>query len=416
MKNKLLLAAIIAVLTTVSCSHGVKYSIKGSFPQDGNKIYLIETTPTSTVFLDSAKVKDGKFLFSGRAEKNAIMGVLSNEADWLFPFFNDGKPITVDFAAKSFNGSELNNKLSECDFRFYRVTHEADELKNTLTEANFEAKRSEIDAVVNRIVNVSDSVFNENRDNIIPVAFLNTVNVYIGGAKVNEYINKGGMWTQHPFAQGVKEEMLYFVVKSAENSLEKYNAAQKYVSAFPKGKYANEVNTRLSEYKVEAEKLKEKLGEIRKAFQLYSFVPAFVVGFERVKGNGVYNFTGPDEGGKGEISGSKTERLHLRHPYYVFGYKYDVLTDYNGTYWVDDDGLIHASVGETNTISNYENYGNSIFLGNSDIVQEVKNEIKKQHRDLIRNMLLYYRDESGDPYFNVKEKGKEDYSLDAVMK
>ena len=311
--------------------------------------------------------------------------------------------------------------MSEYKQKTFTATQKVDELNNTskgLSQKEIEANRSKLATAVQEIDSSFSAVFSENRDNIIPVAFLPSVNYYLGSNKVLELFDKGGAWTRHPYAQSIHEELLYNLIEQAENTVKKYNAAQKYVSAFPKGKHADEVNTRLSEYKVEAEKIKEKFVAMRKAFQLFSFVPSSYVRYEQINGDGILSFTGPDEEGQGTISGSKTEQTVFRHYFYYVGYKFDVRTDYNGTYWLDDDGLMHATMSETNTIGNYILWGNDGFFKDAKILQEVKDGINRKYRgDIIEhNMLIYYRDNDGEPYFDVKEKGKEDYLLIAVMK
>ena len=74
----LLAALMVAALPMVA--QQVKYSVKGSSPKDGEKVYLSwQDGPRSTV-IDSTVVVSGQFAFEGEQQKEAIMHFVSRNA------------------------------------------------------------------------------------------------------------------------------------------------------------------------------------------------------------------------------------------------------------------------------------------------------------------------------------------------
>lgn len=194
------------------------------------------------------------------------------------------------------------------------------------------------------------------------------------------------------FDKLIKDSTAFSLIENAGGILAQYTAAQNYLKENPEGIHINEVNIFLTDNKEKAEKTKSKLDEMRRAFSLYTF--------------GGYTFTGPDESGKGELTKSfKTTGHHQRHHYYVIGYKFDVNTTYKGSYWVDEEGLIHASAKETNNIIYGNWFGNDSFLHDSKIIKELKQEIKREYPDLNHDYLFTLIDRDGTYYMRVNERG-----------
>ena len=116
MKKLLILLAALTAVVAVSCTQdGKKYVVSGTSPEDAALVYLVDQITNEPV--DSAFVADGAFAFKGKADENALMGVRYADrkiSRWVGQFFNDGVPVTVDFAGKTVAGSDLNNQLNKC--------------------------------------------------------------------------------------------------------------------------------------------------------------------------------------------------------------------------------------------------------------------------------------------------------------
>ena len=66
----------------------VKYTVSGTFAENGKKVYLIDELVEKKI--DSTVVANGKFAFSGTADKDALMAVRARISSWTMQFFNDG--------------------------------------------------------------------------------------------------------------------------------------------------------------------------------------------------------------------------------------------------------------------------------------------------------------------------------------
>ena len=208
MKKISVLAAIVALAAAASCSQGTKYSVNGLASQEGETVYILDQITSSPI--DSAVVKDGKFSISGKAPQEALLKITVPGSDWQFPFFNDGKPVSVDFSNMTLTGSELNNKLSEYDLKTSNAYNEYSDFAlalNMLPEEEIEAKMPEYQAAFNKLADAYNSVFEENSDNIIPAAFLQMYYSINGDEKLDEAFANGAAWTKHPYAQNLKQRI-----------------------------------------------------------------------------------------------------------------------------------------------------------------------------------------------------------------
>ena len=111
--KKVLLTAALAVAALPTMAQQVKYSVSGISDGNGKMIYLINQNNSSLI--DSTAVAEGKFLFNGEVDKDALMGVKLKDADWETPFFNDGTPITINLNDSTVKGSALNEKVNTYD-------------------------------------------------------------------------------------------------------------------------------------------------------------------------------------------------------------------------------------------------------------------------------------------------------------
>jgi len=205
MKKLSILSAVIVIASAASCSQGVKYSVKGVAPQDGVQVYVVDQLSSNSI--DSTVVKDGKFSLSGKADKDALLGVTVDGSNWTFQFFNDGTPVSIDVDTKTLTGSALNNKLTECDLatdNAYQEYSDFARMLNMLPEAEVEARMPEYEAAYNKLADAYNEVFEENKDNIIPAAFMRMFYSLNGDEKLEEAFQSAAAWTQHPYAQDLK--------------------------------------------------------------------------------------------------------------------------------------------------------------------------------------------------------------------
>ena len=207
MKKVSIIAAILSLVAAVSCTNGVKYSVSGPCAKDGAKVSLIDQITKSTI--DSTVVADGTFSMTGKADKDALLAVKIEGTPWMFQFFNDGTPVTLDPEQKTVTGSELNNKLTEYDLKSEELHEEFYAFRkslNGLSDEEIAAKMPEYRAKLQAITDFFDQLFEENKDNIIPAAFIRTYQSLKGNDKFTELFESGAAYAAHPFALNVKQK------------------------------------------------------------------------------------------------------------------------------------------------------------------------------------------------------------------
>ena len=201
----------VAAAELLACSaNEAKYDITGkNAPKDGAKVSLVDRRIEDAI--DSAVVIDGSFRMKGKAAKDAFLGIVVEDFDWNFPLINDGVPMEIDFTDSSLTGSALNTRLTECDKRNGR---EYDRLNRLVKDylalpkeeqaAGEDAFVAEYEKVYQQFVDTKLAIIEENKDNLIPVAFIENVPEVVGYQKFKELLSMDAPFTRHPFVSDLK--------------------------------------------------------------------------------------------------------------------------------------------------------------------------------------------------------------------
>ena len=196
----------------LACSgNDAKYVITGkNAPQDGVSVYLVDRLIADDI--DSAVVANGTFEMKGTAAKDAFLGIAVEGSDWNYPLFNDGVPVQIDFADSSVTGSAVNIKLTECDKRdskaYARVNQLLDgflALPKEERDAAQNAFLAQYEKEFHQYADTKLAIIEENKDNLIPVAFMENVPEVLGHAKFNELASSDAPFARHPFVVDLKE-------------------------------------------------------------------------------------------------------------------------------------------------------------------------------------------------------------------
>ena len=198
-----------AVLAAVGCAgNTAKYSIKGAGLEDGALVRLVDAITSETV--DSAVVAGGVFELKGKADKEAFINLSAEGSNWTFPLFIDGKPVAVNFADHSVDGSDLNEKLSEADIKTDDLMREynafVEELMD-LPEAEQMAKMPEYEKWYEKLGDSFLDVVEENMDNLVPVAFIRNIRSLKGPEKFNELLDSDAPFAKHPYVLDLKRRI-----------------------------------------------------------------------------------------------------------------------------------------------------------------------------------------------------------------
>ena len=205
-----LMLSVVAAGMLACTGNDVKYVISGkNAPQDGTVVYLVDRYVEDAI--DSAVVANGTFEMRGKAAKDAFLCIDVDGSDWRYPLFNDGVPVQIDFADSSVTGSALNIKLAECDKRDSKAYAPL----NRLIEDFMARPKEERDATqgeflaqyeteFHKYADTKLAIIEENKDNLIPVAFMENVPEVLGHAKFKELVSSDAPYARHPFVVDLK--------------------------------------------------------------------------------------------------------------------------------------------------------------------------------------------------------------------
>ena len=209
MMKKVFLMAVLATVILPSMAQQVKYSISGIYTDNGQKAYLIDKLSEKNI--DSVVVANGKFTFSGTAEKDALMAVKAENRGWETPFFNDGTPVAVNLNDSTLTGSPLNERLTKYNVEGYVPMREfgAKTAKMTRDEilANQDELADEMSKAGDAMVSLANKVFKEERNSLIPVAFAELYFFDNGSEAYDQLVKDQVVFANHPYLKKAKEEI-----------------------------------------------------------------------------------------------------------------------------------------------------------------------------------------------------------------
>ena len=223
MKKLLTLLLTLFVASSAGFGAKVNYKVTGkNAPADGAVVQVIDKL--SGLPISSAVVIHGSFELKGKAEKEAFLAVGVEGVDWEFLFFNDGKPVQLDVADNTLKGSALNAKLSDCALknaeeydRYYSYVEAFMALPGAEQEAKMDEFMSEYRTRIKAYADFYMGMIEENRDNLIPVAFIEHYPSLISAASewdkakgdkaFSDLLASNAPCAKHPYVLAFKQKM-----------------------------------------------------------------------------------------------------------------------------------------------------------------------------------------------------------------
>ena len=221
---------LLALFVSVSCDNSTaKYSINISGLEDGARVYLIDQITTEPI--KTGVIENGVLSLKGKTERDAFMSIASDGSEWVFPFFNDGKPIQVNFEQKTLKGSSLNDRLNFSHHKNNKAYDKYDQFVaelETLPEEEIMARLEEYQTVLQNYSDVYLEIIEENKDNIIPVAFLQHVPPPAMD-RVEELLASDAPAASHPFVLELqRQKELYELLRKAQADSKQAFIGQKF--------------------------------------------------------------------------------------------------------------------------------------------------------------------------------------------
>ena len=205
--KKILLIATFIVAVVPSMAQQVKYSVSGTYADEGKKVYLIDKLTDKAI--DSMAVAKGKFSFKGSAEKDAYLAVKAETLEWTMTFFNDGTPVNVNLNDSTLKGSPLNERLNKIDVEQNVPMKNLRERVSKMSREELEAHAEEIMAEMNKVIDdqmaYANKIFKEESNSLIPLLF---AEMYFFDNGVEEYdrlVNENYVFSKHPYLKKARD-------------------------------------------------------------------------------------------------------------------------------------------------------------------------------------------------------------------
>ena len=208
--KKVILIAALAVAALPSMAQGLKYSVSGTSADEGKKVYLMDQLTDTAI--DSMAVTDGKFAFSGTAEKDAFMAVTAENNPWKTVFFNDGTPVTINLNDSTLKGSALNERLTKYDieadvpYRAFRAKY------MKMTQDEMMNHQEEISDALNKVMDgqmaFANRIFKEESQSLIPLNFAQLYFLDNGVEAYDDLVKEQVAFANHPYLKKAKEDVV----------------------------------------------------------------------------------------------------------------------------------------------------------------------------------------------------------------
>ncbi len=208
MKKVLAIAALMTVALSVGAQE-VKFTVNGVCDKNGATINLLNRQTNKPVA--TTTVANGKFTFSGSAEKNTLMSVGDEKGSWMTLFFNDGTPVNVNLNDSTLKGSALNERLVGYDIALGTSYSGFMQKVQGMSEEEQKSKMPELQKEMRQIVGdmtkLLEKIFRDERETIIPVAFLNEYMNFVGEEELDSVLNTKPAFASHPLVKSLQDMM-----------------------------------------------------------------------------------------------------------------------------------------------------------------------------------------------------------------
>ncbi len=201
--------AVLVAAAIPTMAQQVKYSVSGKYADDGKKVYLMDQLSGKAI--DSMVVANGKFAFSGTADKDALMAVKAGKEGWETEFFNDGTPIVINVNDSTLKGSPLNERLTKLEIELDKPRRIFNAKYSKMSREELSEHQDEALAEMNKMLDdltaFAVKVFKEERNSLIPVAFSAFYFMENGVEAYDELVKEKVMFANHPYLKMTRDKV-----------------------------------------------------------------------------------------------------------------------------------------------------------------------------------------------------------------
>ena len=201
---------VLAVFTfaAVSSMAQIQYAVSGTY-ENGKTVYLLDQLTEKAI--DSTVVADGKFSFTGTADRDALLAVQAKKKNWMMQLFNDGTPVIINLGDSTLKGSPLNERLAKLEVEMDLPRRQLNKKTANMTEADIKAHQDELVDEMNNVISAefafANKVFKEERHSLIPVAFCGYYFLDQGVEAYDELVKEGAVFASHPYLKKTRNEV-----------------------------------------------------------------------------------------------------------------------------------------------------------------------------------------------------------------
>ena len=195
-------------------SEEISYTVSGTCAADAKMVYVVDPRNPRDI-ADSVKVADGKFTYTGKAPRNAFMGLTAGMEPTLF--IVDGEPVTIDLTTGALKGSALNEKFGGYMQKMTTLEKAQQAIIEPYIQAQRDGKSQEelqamvptiqasLEPISQQLTELCKTAIKENPDNIIPAAFIRNVMYDFELDELKELLSDKYVYANHPMVAPVKK-------------------------------------------------------------------------------------------------------------------------------------------------------------------------------------------------------------------
>lgn len=191
----------------------------------GATISLVDQLSGQPIEKNNQKEDGDTIYFSCKTPKNALL-LIDTQAESIntpYLLFNDGTPVTIDLQFQEVKGSAINEKVNGYQMMLnntYGYLVSAYFQLQSLSEEEQIVESARLQGVVDNFYGSFKKVLKDNGDNIVPVAFMDTIIELLDEDEAKEAFTPEHPYTNHPYTQKLLKDQEEAKAKQAEMDAE----------------------------------------------------------------------------------------------------------------------------------------------------------------------------------------------------
>lgn len=218
--KKIFLAGLLLQGLFLSALAQVSYHIEGAAP---NSIAVLYLKTLNNQPVDTAIVKNGRFLFEGQVPEQTFLNLQNERRSFSLDMLADGEPIYVDVLSGTVKGSELNVKLNNYEKQVAELQKQyIDDYKSFVAlDSTYHVQRDSIRQHANMTVKKMNALVKDiietNADNVLPALYIALFHTDFTYEELKKYLADDKKYAAHPLCAAARKSLMSMEIKSIGN-------------------------------------------------------------------------------------------------------------------------------------------------------------------------------------------------------